>query len=664
MAQDSPIAIDGDSGFIGFASRLNPLNLQPGVLQDSVNMRFDRGVAKVRKGAKRLGENISPSGTPLTLPFILAAAPNEPVIRSSYTGGIFASAVMRSPDGVNSMEVLVIAGSDRAFPILAQGDFTSGVWSDGYLATDTGESISYEGELPIVISILPGELTFPSGSSIEATDTVTMLQAYDRLYLFCEADPTIAGWEEKSLSAGGITVSTTTATVNCTAHGYISGQRIRLEGSTTAAFNGHEFDIVATAADSFTITVPAGTANDATISGRTVRRVKPPIYWDGLPTTNFVKSPAGIPSGGPTYRTMRSVGWASYINNRLVIPDGRDSVSLSDVLDPNNYDPFWQNFRANQGSNDYLVAVHPWVEGSALVFMRRSIYLAEINQSFDIFDTGATLISKLTLLTDEVGCSARRSIVTAGNFVYFLSDSGIYRLDTKLDLKLRGDTKPLSDPIADQFANLNAALAKNSVGLWFDNRYLLACPIDTPTAPTTTNNTVFIYNSLNESWETRDIYGFGVDNFLVATYGTTRRAFITNRVGSLFLLDEIEAGDEAAQAGAGTTPVEATIRTRRYNFGSPHSKRFLRSLADVVLPESSSLSASAVIINPDSTFQVATLSNSTGTPEDYSLKFPIRTKAHALELTFTSTTGRPEIRSVAAEAAMGRLPHTETRTVS
>jgi len=658
MAQDSPIAIDGDPGFIGFASRMNPINLPPGLLQDSVNLRFDRGVAKVRKGAKRLAENLSPAGTPLTLPFVLTPEPNAPELRGDYTGGIFASAVMRPPNEPQNIEIIVIAGADRAYPMNAD-------WSTGNLSTNEGEPISYDGTESLVVSILPEELNFPTGETIENTDTVTMLQAYDRLYLLREANQNVAGWEEKSLSAGGISVSGTDATIYCDGHGYSSTQRIRLEGSSVSAFAGHEYDITGTQIDSFTISVPEGTASDAAISGRTVRRVKAPIYWDGLPATSFVRSPGGIPPLGPTYRTMRSVGWASYINNRLVVPDGRDSVSLSDIFDPNSYDPFWQNFRANTGSNDYLVAVHPWAEGSVLVFMRRSIYLAEINQSFDSINSDP-IIARLTLLTDEIGCVGRRSIVTAGNFVYFLSDSGIYRLDTKLDLKLRGDTRPLSDPIADQFANLNSEFAEQSVALWFDNRYFIACPIDfaQTNSRAENNNAVFIYNSLNDAWETRDLYGFGVDNFLVSSYGTTRRVFITNRAGSLFLLDEIEEGDESAQLDGGTTPVPARLRTRRYNFRSPHSKRFVRGFSDVVLPNASSLTARVQLVNPDLDFEAASLSNSTGTDEDYSLKFPIRSKAHALELIFTSTSGRPEIRSIAAEAISATSPQTETRTIS
>ena len=71
MPLDSPVQRDGDNGFLGFASRLNPLTLPAGMLQDSVNMRLDRGVAQTRKGSKRLTDTIGTTGAPLTLDFTL-----------------------------------------------------------------------------------------------------------------------------------------------------------------------------------------------------------------------------------------------------------------------------------------------------------------------------------------------------------------------------------------------------------------------------------------------------------------------------------------------------------------------------------------------------------------------------------------------------------------
>ena len=667
MPLQSPTARDGDAGFIGFASRMNPVALPAGVLQLSENMRLDRGTAKTRKGARRLADEILPSSFPLTLPFAfeptlpvdldftLTLNPGGLLLLSSYEGGIFTSYVYRSP-GYDNEEVIVLAGAAQAY-----------VYQDPFVAALTdhaGNPLTDEsGNIVYAISY-SAALAYPADESIDPTDTVSMVQAFDKLYLLREASPAVEAFREKNLTVGGITVASTTATVNCTGHGYLAGQRVRLEGSSVAAFDGQEYDILAAATNSFTLTVPSGTATDATATGRTVRRVKAPLFWDGNPEGSFVKAPAGIPAEGPTYRKMRSVGWATYANGRLVLPDGRDQVMLSDVLDPNLYDPFWASFRANQGSNDYLVAVHPWVEGSFLVFMRNSIWLAQVNQLASTDGTGYSVdtpISKLELLTDEIGCSARRTIQTAGQFIYFLSDAGVYRLDARLDLKLRGDTKPLSDPINDQIARIPKAASENAVGLWHDNRYWLAAPVDGADS----NNALFLYSALNEQWETIDYYGFGVDNLLVSRHTGDRRVYAASRSGKLFLLEDIERGDDPPDSTLSVdffTPVPGRIRTRRYGMGTMTSKRFTRVLSDAVLPGTGAIRVTANLRNPDkSEVLVPGLENTTGFENDYSLKLPIRQKAHYCEIDFLTTADRPEIRTVSVEAALSSRDQTETR---
>ena len=47
-------AVDGDEGFIGLNSRDNPVNLGKNYVSKAQNIRMDRGVATVRKGAERL----------------------------------------------------------------------------------------------------------------------------------------------------------------------------------------------------------------------------------------------------------------------------------------------------------------------------------------------------------------------------------------------------------------------------------------------------------------------------------------------------------------------------------------------------------------------------------------------------------------------------------
>ena len=706
MALESPVQRDGDAGFIGFASRLNPLTLPAGMLQDSVNMRLDRGVAQTRKGSKRLTDTIGTTGAPLTLDFTLGAdvavtsitrssttatvtatahgfttgdqvnirgaaqadyngdfivtvtdantftytvsgspttpatgtivANNGPEVRDSYDGGLYAAGVFASQNYDNANEYIVLAGSDSAT-----------LWR--------------QGQSPVA-------KTYPTSPAekIEGTDTVSIVQAFDRFYILREADRTVSGWEQKLTTASGITVSSTTATVNVTAHGYPAGARVRIEGSTTPAFDGHEYDIASSSTNSFTITVPSGTATHAA-AGIKVRRTKPPIYWDGG-SGNFVRASAGVPAEGVTYKRMRSVGWASYIQNRLIIPDGRDQVAISDYLDSDLYDPFWQSFRAGAGGGDFVVAVHPWVEGSALVFCRKSIWLATLAQlpstdgsSFAI----DTAVAKLELVTNEIGCSARNTIVTAGQFVFFLSDAGIYRLDSRLDLKLRGDTMPLSEPIADLFGTVvQSRVEKSAFGIWHNNRYLVALP--TSTDPLDGNQLVIAWNALNNQWEYRDIYpsSASVNQILVGTYDNQRRVFSIPRSGNLYLLEQEDNAQDDNAVNAGTSPVTGSIKTRRYGFGDMHSKRFLRTIADVVIPAGASVSTKISTINPDTETIVGTLTNATAGPEDYNMKTPVRYKAHSAEVIYETSGGRPEIRSASIEASPKSQPPTETRSAA
>jgi hypothetical protein len=111
-----------------------------------------------------------------------------------------------------------------------------------------------------------------------------------------------------------------------------------------------------------------------------------------------------------------------------------------------------------------------------------------------------------------------------------------------------------------------------------------------------------------------------------------------------------------------TTAVAGKILTRRYGLGSMHNKRFIRSLADVVIPNTGSVTIKALTVNPDATITlVPSQTNTSGVSEDYTLKNPIRAKAHYCELQFETTANRPEIRNVSIEATAPSLPQSETR---
>jgi hypothetical protein len=66
----------------------------------------------------------------------------------------------------------------------------------------------------------------------------------------------------------------------------------------------------------------------------------------------------------------------------------------------------------------------------------------------------------------------------------------------------------------------------------------------------------------------------------------------------------------------------------------------------------------------DADFQIASLVNTTADQEDYTLKAPLRCKATALDLRFRTTSGRPILRTLTAEATINGPVSTETRTLN
>jgi len=95
-----------------------------------------------------------------------------------------------------------------------------------------------------------------------------------------------------------------------------------------------------------------------------------------------------------------------------------------------------------------------------------------------------------------------------------------------------------------------------------------------------------------------------------------------------------------------------------------HSKRFLRTIADVVVPAGATIATKVTTINPDTEILAGTLANGNGTTEDYNMKSPVRFKAHAAEVIYETSNGRPEIRSASIEASPKSLPSTETRNAA
>jgi len=122
---------EGDDMFTGFASRLDPANLKPSMLQASNNMRLGRGVAQPRRGTKRL--------TPIGM-----------VNLSMVGSGLFVDSLGR--------DNIVMVFSDRMYLYRPEQGGAASYTSPAYL--------------------------FPAGRTIAQGAICDVVQALDKLYIF------------------------------------------------------------------------------------------------------------------------------------------------------------------------------------------------------------------------------------------------------------------------------------------------------------------------------------------------------------------------------------------------------------------------------------------------------------------------------------------------
>jgi len=621
---NTPYQTDGDSGFIGMASRDNPVNIQPGYVQFAKNIRMDRGNAAVRSGCRDL-----------TLPSLITGSVNFRV----------------------SCDFLATDGTEYIILIANDGLYTYN--------TSTGNTST--------------KFAFPSRTisgttyvrDIDASDPCDAFQAADKVYI-------LRGYSRNSVFTitGSPAISRTGSTVTLdfgsTNHGYAIGDEIIVYVPGHQDLSGSYFVESVPSATSVTyVTATSGNKSHTTF---TCVEAKAALVWNGS-TVSVVDQATATQypylEGGDDV-CMPPADFGMYFQGRIVLCVSRDEIAASNYYEPNIFDVTLDQFRINTGANDYIVGFEAFQEDKFLIFQRNSIYYAYLPPPAIAasIDRGISADSFIQTLTNQFGCSARRSIQLAGQQVFFLSDRGVYQLSHTLDLKLIGDQRPLSEPISDLINRINANTVSGSCGLFWNNRYYLAVPMDGSTG----NNAILVYSLLNQAWESMDTYPVQMQpkNLLQALYNNSKRMYAVS-AGNYFLLeeedyDEINDGTGtpvlgtatlgttggATSAtfveGAATIPVDGQILTRRYNFKTFDEKRFSGLQSDFVLNQGDDMTISVVITNPDTTVQLIRFGATAD--EDKTVRTRIGRRGYSADILFQSLAGRPILRSYSLDATV------------
>lgn len=405
---------------------------------------------------------------------------------------------------------------------------------------------------------------------------------------------------------------------------------------------------------------------------------KRPLVWDGqtIPgSVSVLNSGSGqhhkFPNGssviytGNRFVVQQSKGWV--VNTGVATGDVNDEISISHYLDPDNFS-LLDVFKINDGSNDYLVGVAPWILNEFVAFMRNSIYYCSVGPGAkaigDAVDQDEAYVK---VLAKDLGCVARKSIVQAAGGIIFLSDNGVYIMNpsqttTPEGMRVGIMGEPLSAPINDVIQTINADHVHKAVASYWDNRYYLAVP----TGSSTSNNTVLVFNFINKAWESVDTYpaGFDVMAMHIAKYGNKRRLFFIDTEQGVFVAEENDWWDEYDSGGTGNNVfdnmwfdliflepqafnrynIDSEIITRHYGDGSPSLKRFSAVEYDVEVPAGGQLETYVLTENPDST----TLVDKFGSPvtEEQSRARPVRKNASNTRVKIRFFNRRSQIKNV------------------
>jgi len=376
-------------------------------------------------------------------------------------------------------------------------------------------------------------------------------------------------------------------------------------------------------------------------------------------------------SQGLGFTHMPAPEYAAYHQRRLVMPfkysvdDAVDTftyrkildeVIISDILDSDTYDQIYGQYRFNAGTADFNVALHSFSDDKLLVFNRNSIHLV----------SGAGQGASVQLITNEVGCVARQSIVQIGNNVMFLSDNGVYGANFQDLYNLRGNEVPLSSSINPTIERINRSVWDKSVAVYFDNRYYIAVPLD----GSQVNNAILIFNFLNKQWESIDSTSdsnWNIANLIVAGKENARAVYAVNTLGGLHKLDaRVDAVDLLAteipvegQEVAVQHDIPASVTTRQFTMGSMNRKRWNNFELHVQssVDNESNLDISAELENIDAVVNLGTLNElNSGTnlaiDEDVSIRGRIgNNRAYGMQVTLNNTVGRPRFRAIKVGAA-------------
>ena len=577
-----------------------------------------------------------------------------------------------------SFEVLSATTTNISF-IAPVGNYTRDIVSASQTETTVTAVVKGHGFV-VGNSITVAGLTGVNGGTMpNGTQTVTSITGDTFTYTATAALPyytivtplnaTAASW-----AVGGV------ITITIASHGFAGNGWANISGFTGAdiILNGN---YLFTRVNSNQLSFVVAGSTSVTYQTPTLSQMTYDLVTTGATALNPTRNGQYIEFGG---RFSVGLGfihqpappWGTYFQRRLWVPfyyqpngtfntptytdrNVTDEIAVSDILDSYTFDQIANQFRITGGTTDYLVAMQGFYDDKLVVLNRNSLHL--------ISGTAGSLAdTKVTQLTDEVGCLARKSVVMKGNAMFFLSDEGVYAVEFLNDYNLRGADEPISKNIQPYIDRINKNLAADAVGVLFNNRYYLTVALDTVAGANDAagNNTILIFNFLNKAWESIDTFGandFIIKNMIIGSAAERNNIYAVTSLGGLHELEAIETSNDSLVSEGTTTSfsINSSLTTRGYALGNLDRKRFTDGQVTMQCVDGGlgEYDISFAAEDPDDNQSIGTTTDFLGgtvlgtgsAPEDETGNIRFRLggiRGYVGSLTLTRTIGSPKITSI------------------
>lgn len=243
----------------------------------------------------------------------------------------------------------------------------------------------------------------------------------------------------------------------------------------------------------------------------------------------------------------------------------QDYLEFSDIFDGHTWDRTVNTQRTPTDGSEPITALATYRKIEVLAFTPFSTHNWTVS--------GATVSAFTRVGLDvKVGCIAPRSLVVVGDDAFFMSaDRQIRTIKRTVNDLAFGVTNPITYFVPNLFDRINPSYASRCAGIYFNNYYLLACPLDTNVR----NSGIIPFDTLHQfatpSGNAPVCVGewtnMAVNQFIVSYFGGVAKLyFIDDNDGSLKQIFDDSQSDDG-------TAIDAQIDMRAFDYGAPNHQK-------------------------------------------------------------------------------------------